>query len=271
MGAEAYEMTPEVPMKVELNNPEPYVAKLCYSSPLVGSAAISRHGPAQPTGAPAPAASIAKLVQRDGELVASLEQAPLSLPWAPDQVGAMSPVPPPAEARGTTAPSRGSLGHPELCHRPCVFISAYRTPCQHGADCDYCHLPHPDRGRSLDKRQRDYLRRLGEADLLAVLLPHFRTKLRTGKVPLAASDLIGYLERRQTEFASRRLSANREAEPENLATVLDQMSFSWLLSLLPFSKEPEVVLELQKVLAAYAAGWPNLPPGLDVDTAYGLV
>eukprot|EP00439_Symbiodinium_sp_Y106_P052559 s5291_g7.t1 len=39
-------------------------------------------------------------------------------------------------------PSHGSLGHPEVCRRPCIYFLAGH--CENGNACAYCHLPHMD-------------------------------------------------------------------------------------------------------------------------------
>lgn len=54
--------------------------------------------------------------------------------------------------------SRGSLGHPHLCNRPCRF--ATEGCCATGAQCGFCHFPHDRRTVHLDKKSRDLFRRL---------------------------------------------------------------------------------------------------------------
>eukprot|EP00913_Durusdinium_trenchii_P020942 g19678.t1 len=46
----------------------------------------------------------------------------------------------------------GSVGHPEVCNRPCIFFAAGN--CQNGEGCPYCHLDHAHRPPHLDKKQR---------------------------------------------------------------------------------------------------------------------
>lgn len=141
----------------------------------------------------------------------------------------------------------GSLGHPEMCKRPCVYISAYGTPCPNGDACGYCHFTHTERRTTLDKRQREFLRALGEGQLISVLLPHFQAKLASGKVPSAAHGVIEYLQHRRG-FKN----FNIPEVPESLDVVLGQMSFSWLVSLFPFKNDPEFVETLDRLLLAYA-------------------
>ena len=49
-------------------------------------------------------------------------------------------------------PSQGSLGHPEVCRRPCIYFIAGH--CENGNTCDYCHMEHIEKTPKLDKRQR---------------------------------------------------------------------------------------------------------------------
>ncbi|CAJ1366976.1 unnamed protein product [Effrenium voratum] len=214
----------ESPMKVELSKT---ASKLCLTS-------------SSDEDEPYLESAVAKLVKQDGRHFVA--QASYEVPggyasWA-DQLAALPGMP--------CLPNQGSIGHPEMCKRPCVYVSAYRTPCPNGAMCSYCHMTHSERRTTLDKRQREFLRRLGEPDLITILLPHFQAKLVTGKVPAAAVEVIRFLERRKGH-------SFLEA-PDSLDAVLGQMSFSWLVSLLPFNKEPEFAQCLSHLQFAYATG-----------------
>mmetsp|Transcript_37475 Transcript_37475/g.120659 ORF Transcript_37475/g.120659 Transcript_37475/m.120659 type:complete len:385 (+) Transcript_37475:117-1271(+) len=70
--------------------------------------------------------------------------------------------------------SRGSVGHPELCNRPCLFASG---TCINGNDCDYCHMAHPKRPSHLDKRHRELLRSLSEQEWGSLVMPIVQRKL----------------------------------------------------------------------------------------------
>eukprot|EP00913_Durusdinium_trenchii_P011014 g10338.t1 len=70
-------------------------------------------------------------------------------------------------------PTEGSQGHPELCHRPCLFFA--RGSCQSGAECRYCHLDHSDRPAGLDKSQRQA--GPGEAEELSAATNRLRSCL----------------------------------------------------------------------------------------------
>ena len=49
--------------------------------------------------------------------------------------------------------------------------------CDFQADCVYCHLPHPERAVSLDKRSRELVAALAPRSLLALLLPLLRARV----------------------------------------------------------------------------------------------
>jgi len=63
----------------------------------------------------------------------------------------------------------GSVGHPELCPRPCLYFPS--GCCVNGQECNFCHFPHPKRPAHLDKRHRAMLRDMPFADCLTIVLP----------------------------------------------------------------------------------------------------
>eukprot|EP00928_Gymnodinium_smaydae_P083402 TRINITY_DN6663_c0_g1_i3.p1 TRINITY_DN6663_c0_g1~~TRINITY_DN6663_c0_g1_i3.p1 ORF type:complete len:592 (-),score=86.45 TRINITY_DN6663_c0_g1_i3:621-2297(-) len=69
----------------------------------------------------------------------------------------------------------GSLGHPELCARPCVFAATGQ--CERGLSCDFCHMPHEKRTVHLDKKGRDALKRMTHEERVVAILPVVRTKI----------------------------------------------------------------------------------------------
>lgn len=86
--------------------------------------------------------------------------------------------------------SQGSVGHPEFCRKPCVY--ATHGNCPQGAECNFCHIPHQT--TKLRKSLRDTLRHLGEAELLALILPHLRAK----GIPEADQFLVSMEQRRMS-------------------------------------------------------------------------
>jgi len=81
-------------------------------------------------------------------------------------------------ARASQAPVQatnpGSVGHPDLCLRPCLYFAAGN--CQNSLECGFCHMPHPRRPVRLDKRHRQILRRMPFGDLLDMILPMLQQK-----------------------------------------------------------------------------------------------
>eukprot|EP00445_Apocalathium_hangoei_P005546 CAMPEP_0203855834 /NCGR_PEP_ID=MMETSP0359-20131031/9847_1 /ASSEMBLY_ACC=CAM_ASM_000338 /TAXON_ID=268821 /ORGANISM="Scrippsiella Hangoei, Strain SHTV-5" /LENGTH=596 /DNA_ID=CAMNT_0050772401 /DNA_START=1 /DNA_END=1791 /DNA_ORIENTATION=- len=65
--------------------------------------------------------------------------------------------------------NRGSIGHPELCPRPCVYFT--NGLCQASSQCDFCHLPHPKRAAHLDKRHRDLMKAMPYDQRVRIVLP----------------------------------------------------------------------------------------------------
>lgn len=72
------------------------------------------------------------------------------------------------------APSPGSMWHPELCSRPCIYFAS--GSCIHGDACPFCHLPHERRPPHLDKRNRKILKAISGAELYRVILPEVARK-----------------------------------------------------------------------------------------------
>jgi len=70
----------------------------------------------------------------------------------------------------------GSLGHPELCSRPCMFFPLGQ--CTKGSSCNYCHEHHPGRATHLDKRHRSLLQTLPVSRTVSLLLRALRSRLR---------------------------------------------------------------------------------------------
>eukprot|EP00928_Gymnodinium_smaydae_P077510 TRINITY_DN6088_c0_g1_i1.p1 TRINITY_DN6088_c0_g1~~TRINITY_DN6088_c0_g1_i1.p1 ORF type:complete len:647 (-),score=89.05 TRINITY_DN6088_c0_g1_i1:193-2133(-) len=68
----------------------------------------------------------------------------------------------------------GSVGHPELCARPCIYAASGK--CANGATCGFCHLPHDTRPAHLDKKGRDKMKRMPLEERAAMILPIVRQR-----------------------------------------------------------------------------------------------
>ena len=71
-------------------------------------------------------------------------------------------------------PSTGSIGHPDFCSRPCVYVLK-GDKCKNGEACRFCHIPHNSRLK-LDKLQRILLQEMPKYHLLNLLGSSLRVK-----------------------------------------------------------------------------------------------
>jgi len=70
----------------------------------------------------------------------------------------------------------GSVGHPELCPRPCLYFLS--GSCTNGSECEFCHLPHPKRPAHLDKKHREMLKDLSAGECAALVFPVLAEKVQ---------------------------------------------------------------------------------------------
>eukprot|EP00928_Gymnodinium_smaydae_P008180 TRINITY_DN12976_c0_g2_i2.p1 TRINITY_DN12976_c0_g2~~TRINITY_DN12976_c0_g2_i2.p1 ORF type:complete len:536 (+),score=86.66 TRINITY_DN12976_c0_g2_i2:54-1610(+) len=70
--------------------------------------------------------------------------------------------------------SSGSVGHPEMCARPCIYYA--QGTCTKGDSCGFCHLPHDGRVAHLDKKGREQIKSMSLEQRVATLLPIIRKK-----------------------------------------------------------------------------------------------
>ncbi|CAE7027448.1 unnamed protein product, partial [Symbiodinium sp. CCMP2456] len=69
--------------------------------------------------------------------------------------GRQPPVPPPPDG----FPSRGAIGHPLFCAKPCVFVRTRNGECPNGRSCKYCHADHPQARDRHRRRPEQVVRR----------------------------------------------------------------------------------------------------------------
>lgn len=103
----------------------------------------------------------------------------------------VDPVPMNSKPIDSEAPTVGSYGHPELCHRPC--INFMKGVCKLGGECNFCHLPHT-KVPKFDKQQREVLSSLPKSTLLATILPHLRQRVVDHDL-YEAQEIVEMLER----------------------------------------------------------------------------
>ncbi|CAE7208041.1 unnamed protein product [Symbiodinium pilosum] len=182
---------------------------------------------------------VAGLVQRAAEL---------GFPQADTdngQVGQMA-----TDEADRTMTNPGTLGHPQLCCRPCVYL-AIAGSCRNGASCEYCHEGHAGRVPKLDKQQRQLFHALSEADTLGLLLPYLADKAIS--MPPAAAELVHHLERYLAALNSTTGTVISHARLAKLAHVLQNMSFIRVLCLMPTIWSDELKALLAKLRHEYHA------------------
>ena len=120
----------------------------------------------------------------------------------------------------------GSVGHPEICRRQCIYFQAGH--CSNGDACTYCHLPHPQKSPKLDKRQRAILQALTHKELLALILHLCRSKAEEIGMWVEAKEVIAILE---AEAGNTPVPEMAEREKRALRKSLLRMTFAGLISI----------------------------------------
>eukprot|EP00435_Cladocopium_sp_Y103_P073188 s528_g42.t1 len=128
----------------------------------------------------------------------------------------------------TILPSTGSLGHPEVCRRPCIYFLAGH--CANGNQCTYCHLAHVEKTPKLDKRQRTIMQGLSRRELLALVLHFCRLKAEQAGITYEAQEVLNLMEEEAAGAASLSASIS-ERDVRNLHKTLARMNFSNLIGL----------------------------------------
>mmetsp|Transcript_68780 Transcript_68780/g.108414 ORF Transcript_68780/g.108414 Transcript_68780/m.108414 type:complete len:298 (+) Transcript_68780:60-953(+) len=132
------------------------------------------------------------------------------------------------EAVQPKLPSCGSLGHPEVCRRPCIYFM--QGNCENGDACVYCHLPHPEKTPKLDKRQRTIVQGLERRELLALIFSFCKAKAETLGFSSEAEEILQLLE--EESMGAKPLSDFiSERDIRNLQKTLARMNFSNLICL----------------------------------------
>ncbi|CAE7568393.1 unnamed protein product [Symbiodinium natans] len=128
-------------------------------------------------------------------------------------------------------PSQGSLGHPEVCRRPCIYFNAGH--CENGHACAYCHMEHTEKMPKLDKRQRGIIQRLSRAQLLELVLHFCRNKAKQGGFREEARELLGMMSQ-ESEGARPVAQVVADRDLRNLHKTLARMNVSNLIGLVSY-------------------------------------
>ncbi|CAE7228160.1 unnamed protein product [Symbiodinium natans] len=121
-------------------------------------------------------------------------------------------------------PSQGSLGHPEVCRRPCIYFIAGN--CENGQACDYCHMEHTEKPPKLDKRQRSMIKALSRPQFVGLVMHDCRSKAEQGGFLDEAGEILDIMAQ---ESAGARPLVLTDRDLRNLQKTLARMNFSNLV------------------------------------------
>ena len=124
--------------------------------------------------------------------------------------------------------SVGSVGHPNLCQRPCVHTAAGRR-CEAGAGCEFCHLHH-SHIMKMDKMQRRMIDEMPKGDFLYLVLQLLQEKARDANIQ-GTEALFDILEKELQSTKSEVWHEIRKSPPRRLLRCLRQGSFAAVSSL----------------------------------------
>ena len=85
--------------------------------------------------------------------------------------------------------SRGSLGHPQLCQRPCVHI-AKGGSCFLGSACRFCHDVHRTAPLKMEQSQRELIQAMRQENVRTLLFPHIQKRLQKLELTEKAASLL---------------------------------------------------------------------------------
>jgi len=135
----------------------------------------------------------------------------------------------------------GSVGHPELCSRACLYFPLGK--CSNGVNCAFCHKEHSKRATHLDKRHREMIRSMDFAERFYFIYPILKSKLQALE---AGSDVMETLEAlcamtpdKPPPKAVQPVDRKRAKETRTLQIALKFLSVRTLLTLLHHAPMPE--------------------------------
>ncbi|CAK0868978.1 unnamed protein product [Prorocentrum cordatum] len=109
----------------------------------------------------------------------------------------------------------GSLGHPEMCVRPCLYFS--RGQCTNGSGCRFCHYQHPARPVHLGRPHRKTLEAATATECLGCALPILQKKLVA--LNLATDSLKTYASQQRAVPGGAAADAGSRVKPRELRTL----------------------------------------------------
>eukprot|EP00440_Ansanella_granifera_P017662 gb/GFBE01019186.1/.p1 GENE.gb/GFBE01019186.1/~~gb/GFBE01019186.1/.p1 ORF type:complete len:304 (+),score=72.20 gb/GFBE01019186.1/:1-912(+) len=123
----------------------------------------------------------------------------------------------------------GSMGHPEVCQRPCLYFAA--GTCSNGAACRYCHMPHEQRAFHPDKQQRELLKQMPEAQLLKMVSKRMRTRAMEMGFLAEAEEVLALVDTWTAQAPVRAAPPVPQHRLAKLEYNFGRMTFSSLLGL----------------------------------------
>jgi hypothetical protein len=81
----------------------------------------------------------------------------------------------PLDGDGTVYYNPGSIGHPDVCSRKCLYFAS--GDCSNGEACRFCHMAHPKRPPRLDRMNRELLRNMTFEERAFLVLPIIKQKV----------------------------------------------------------------------------------------------
>lgn len=153
----------------------------------------------------------------------------------------LAALPSALQDRSSTQVNPGSVGHPELCPRPCLYFPTGR--CANGDSCNFCHFPHRKRPAHLDKRHRAMLKEMSLTNCVALVLPILKEKsevLNFDSEVVRQLDALAFTVEPATGSGGRsRRPACKSRETTALQTALRAMSLRSLLTTLHRAALPQ--------------------------------
>ncbi|CAK8986746.1 unnamed protein product [Durusdinium trenchii] len=125
----------------------------------------------------------------------------------------------------------GSVGHPEVCNRPCIFFAAGN--CQNGEGCPYCHLDHAHRPPHLDKKQRMMIAKLSQSAVLKLLGALLDDRARAGHFSEEAAELLSLVKEWEERCQMVEGAVNEQSKREfmKLHYFLRKLTYTGLVGL----------------------------------------
>merc|ERR1719161_710477 len=127
----------------------------------------------------------------------------------------------------TLVASKGSLGHPHSCWRPCLYYR--KGECISGKNCSFCHCVHLKRTPRFDKRHRGELRKMSLQQLSNIAIP-----ILVHKVQFVGIDLSEHCQELEQICGSSRSLRTEKANQSfynRIRSILESMTVPKILAL----------------------------------------